>query len=274
MWTTCAILLFSVTIISWKPIGAANPDAYNSPAASSATEIFEKYVDELYQTAQLAQTGLGEDVFKKAVTGFINMKIANKIPQSSEVITVVDFNKPSSEKRMWIVDLFAKHLLINTWVAHGQGSGGDVASSFSNIDDSHQSSLGFYVADDVYYGKHGRSLRLDGMDAGFNKNARTREIVVHAADYVGQNIIELKGRLGRSQGCPAVAPEVADQVIDAIKDKTVMFINGNASHYSSKYLDEEQAANYVAGSSSPYIASLYRHTALYFTLISFGMKVF
>lgn len=245
MWTTCAILLFSVTIISWKPIGAANPDAYNSPAASSATEIFEKYVDELYQTAQLAQTGLGEDVFKKAVTGFINMKIANKIPQSSEVITVVDFNKPSSEKRMWIVDLFAKHLLINTWVAHGQGSGGDVASSFSNIDDSHQSSLGFYVADDVYYGKHGRSLHLDGMDEGFNDAARAREIVVHAADYVSANSIAQLGRLGRSWGCPAVSPDVSNQVIDAIKGKTVFFINGNDSNYTSKYLDEGLLANYA-----------------------------
>src|ERR1700759_3216877 len=99
---------------------------------------------------------------------------------------------------MWIVDLVAKHLLLNTWVAHGQGSGDDVANSFSNINDSHQSSLGFYLTDDVYMGKHGRSLHLDGLDEGFNDDARAREIVVHGAPYVSERTINEKGKIGRS----------------------------------------------------------------------------
>jgi len=245
----CTILLFSVTIISWKPIYTKTSNVTLS-SPSSAKEVFAKYVDEIYQAAQLQQTGMAEDVFKKAITGFINLKIANKIPESSNVITVVDFNKPSREKRMWIVDLLAKQLLINTWVAHGQGSGADMADSFSNTDDSHQSSLGFFLADDVYFGKHGRSLHLDGLDEGFNSAARSREIVVHAADYVSQGTIDQLGRLGRSWGCPAVSPQIANQVIDAIKGKTVFFINGTDNNYTSKYLDEDISANYIFSSDS------------------------
>ena len=242
-WVTCASLLLSITIISWKPVNVKGSDA--NKTASSSKELFEKYVDELYQAAQLQQAGLDEAVFQKAVTGFINLKIANKISPFCSVLTVVDMNKPSREKRMWIIDLLQKQLLINTWVAHGQGSGMDMANRFSNIEDSHQSSLGFYLTDNIYYGKHGRSLHLDGLDDGFNSDARSREIVVHAANYVGQGTINAIGRLGCSWGCPAVAPEIAEQVIQTIKGKTVFFINGSDSNYTSKYLDEAMSANYV-----------------------------
>ena len=248
-WITCVTLLLSITIISWKPVNASKATA-TAHAPASAKELFEQYVDEVYQAANLQATGLDEVVFRKAVTGFMNLKSTQKISPFSSVLTVVDFNKPSRDKRMWIIDLVEKHLLINTWVAHGQGSGDDVANSFSNTDESHQSSLGFYLADDIYVGKHGRSLHLDGLDAGFNDAARAREIVVHAAPYVGQSTINQLGRLGRSWGCPAVSPEVSNQVIDAIKGKTVLFINGNDSSYNSKYLNEDVCANYIFPSDS------------------------
>jgi hypothetical protein len=130
-------------------------------------------------------------------------------------------------------------------VAHGSGSGSETADYFSNIDDSHQSSLGFYLTDNVYMGKHGRSLHLDGLDEGFNDLARAREIVVHAAPYVSQKTINSTGRLGCSWGCPAVSPKVSNKVINTIKGKTMFFINGNDGSYSSKYLDESNLANYV-----------------------------
>jgi len=156
---------------------------------------------------------------------------------------VVDFNKSSRSKRMWVIDLLNKKLLLNTWVAHGQGSGDDVATHFSDTNESHQSSLGFYVTDDIYFGKHGRSLRLDGMDAGFNSHARERAVVLHAADYVSQGTINTLGRLGRSFGCPAVSPLVIDYVINTLKGKTMIFINGSDSRYTSKYLNANLAAN-------------------------------
>ncbi len=249
-WILCAFLLFSVTIISWRPES-------NSPLVSTKTtdsdktvsapkSVFEQYVTALYQTANLEQAGLNLSVFQKAITGYLNLKLANKLPQNSSVITVVDLSKPSHEKRMWIIDVLSKQLLLNTWVAHGQGSGDDLATQFSDINDSHQSSLGFYLTDNVYMGKHGRSLRLDGLDEGFNSTARARDIVLHSAPYVGQKTINEMGRLGHSFGCPAVAPEVRDEVIDAIKGKTVLFISGNDSNYTSKYLDESDLANFAA----------------------------
>jgi len=248
-WITCVVLLLSITIISWKPV-STNHATKTLPVAASSKNLFEKYVNDLYQAANLRESGLSELVFQKALTGFYNLKAQNKVAQNSNVITVVDFNKSSREKRMWIIDVLAKHLLINTWVAHGQGSGNEMANSFSNTDESHQSSLGFYLTDDVYVGKHGRSLHLDGLDEGFNSAARAREIVVHAAPYVSQSTIDQLGRLGRSWGCPAVSPEVSNQVIDAIKGKTVLFINGNDNSYNSKYLNEDVCANYIFPSDS------------------------
>ncbi|HEY5327052.1 MAG TPA: murein L,D-transpeptidase catalytic domain family protein [Mucilaginibacter sp.] len=252
----CVLFIISTTLSSWKPANVIRAGiAATKPFTSR--ELLEKYVDNIYESAHLQESGLAVNVFKKALTGFINLKIFNKLPQTSSIITVIDYSKSSTVKRMWIIDVANKALVLHTWVAHGNGSGKQVATRFSDKMNSFKSSLGFYLTDRVYYGKHGRSLRLDGMDAGFNTNARAREIVVHAADYVGQNIIEEQGRLGCSQGCPAVSPNVADQVIDAIKDKTVIFINGTSSRYSSKYLDEEQAANFVASNSnSNYIANL------------------
>ena len=233
-------LLLSITLISWKPDGSAKINS-----GTSSKELFEQYVNDLYITANLETSGLDEAVFQKAMTGFMNIKAANLISPFSSILTVVDYNMPSHEKRMWIIDLDAKALLLNTWVAHGEGSGDDTANFFSNIDNSHQSSIGFYLTDNIYIGKHGRSLHLDGLDEGFNSSARAREIVVHAANYVCQAVIDQKGRLGRSWGCPAVSPEVAEQVINTIKDKTVMFINGNDFSYTSKFLDEDISANYA-----------------------------
>jgi hypothetical protein len=148
----------------------------------------------------------------------------------------------STQKRLWIVDLDKKELLLNTWVAHGQRSGADKAVKFSNTNNSFQSSIGFYITGETYNGQHGRSLRLDGVDDGFNDNARKRAIVVHGADYVSQGTINALGRLGRSQGCPAVAPELANKVINTIEGKTVLFINSSTQDYTSKYLDEHLAA--------------------------------
>jgi hypothetical protein len=244
------VLLFSITIISWKPVDTNPAKAVVKPALSSK-DLFEKYVDEIYQEANLQSAGLEETVFEKAFTGFINIKSINKLPESSNVITIIDYNKPSREKRMWIVDLLSRQLLINTWVAHGVGSGEDMATRFSNDNDSHASSLGFYLTDNVYMGKHGRSLHLDGLDEGFNSLARFREIVVHAAPYVSENSINKLGYLGRSWGCPAVSPKVIGHVIDAIQGKTVLYINGNDSSYTSKYLDEGASANILFPDNGP-----------------------
>ncbi|MBC7401198.1 MAG: murein L,D-transpeptidase catalytic domain family protein [Mucilaginibacter sp.] len=245
-WISCVSLVLFISVIGFKPVTATrNTIAYKTTTTLTAKELFAQYVSTVYQTARLQETGLNFEVFQKALTGYFNIKSANKL-QNGSVITVVDFTKSSREKRMWIIDLLNKQLLLNTWVAHGQGSGDDMATTFSDNNESHQSSLGFFLADDVYVGKHGRSLRLDGLDEGFNTSARARGIVVHAADYVSESNIARIGRLGRSFGCPAVSPQVVSQVINTIKGKTVFFINGNNSGYTSKYLDENVLANFTS----------------------------
>ncbi|MDB5116176.1 MAG: hypothetical protein JWQ79_1668 [Mucilaginibacter sp.] len=257
-WIGCVFLIFSISVIAWKPETAKRITVANK-AVTTAKDVFTQYVTTIYQTARLQESGLDLDVFQKALTGYFNLKSTNKLPENSSVITVVDFSKPSHEKRMWIIDLLSKQLLLNTWVAHGTGSGEDMATEFSDTNDSHQSSLGFYLTDDVYKGKHGRSLRLDGLDEGFNASARARDIVLHAADYVGQGAIDQMGRIGRSFGCPAVSPEVVNQVINTIKGKTLLFINGNNPNYTSKYLDESVFANFTmpdtTGNVDPIVAS-------------------
>ncbi|SDP90233.1 L,D-transpeptidase catalytic domain [Mucilaginibacter sp. OK268] len=252
LWcVTFSVLFLATTIISWRSEGANKSDRKVN-STLNAKELFSQYVNSLYQTASLQQTGLAFDVFEKAVTGYTNLKLNHLLPQSSSVLTVVDFTKSSREKRMWIIDLFSKQLLLNTWVAHGQGSGDEMATSFSDRNDSHQSSLGFYLTDNVYMGKHGRSLHLDGLDEGFNSNARMRDIVIHGANYVSQAAINRKGYVGRSFGCPAVSPRVIDKVINTIKGKTVLFINGNDDNYSSKYLDENGPLNFISADSTAF----------------------
>jgi len=242
------LLILTLTTISWKPAGVVKTKRYfgkiNKPA--TARELLEKYVDNIYESARLDESGLAFNVFKKALTGFVNLKATYKLPQNCSVLTIVDYTKSSCEKRMWIIDVVNKALVLHTWVAHGERSGMDIPKRFSDRMDSKESSLGFYVTDDVYYGHNGRSLKLDGMDAGFNTNARARAIVIHGADYVSPYVIELQGHLGRSFGCPAVSTAVVDQVIDTIQGKTALFINGISKRYNSRFLDEEMAANYMS----------------------------
>ncbi|HET8830250.1 MAG TPA: murein L,D-transpeptidase catalytic domain family protein [Pelobium sp.] len=206
------------------------------PAPITKQVSFSNYVNSLYETTNLKAAGLALPVFEKAVTGFMNMKSQNRLNQDKSVVTIVDFTKPSTAKRMWIVDLKNKTLLLNTYVAHGQGSGENMATTFSNIAESHQSSLGFYIANETYFGKHGLSLKLDGQDKGINDLARERAIVLHGANYVSEDFIKNTGRLGRSFGCPAVSRELNDKVIALIKGKTCFFINGNSDTYRSNLL--------------------------------------
>ncbi len=253
------LILASIITLSGKAVtGYEEQDNVNtkkrvwSPVAdrnSVLTESFTTAAQEYYELSGLGQAGLDKDVFRKAYAGFLNLKAAGKVAASSSVLSVADFTLSSKKKRLWIIDLKEQKLLLHTWVAHGRGSGGDMATQFSNVSNSHQSSLGFYVTGEVYNGKHGRSLRLDGMDKGYNHKARERAIVVHGAAYVSQQAIAGLGRLGRSHGCPAVPSALTNQIIDFIRDRTVLYIHGHATDYRSVYLDEGKAASVLLASA-------------------------
>lgn len=214
--------------------------------AASAEQLFEQYITDTYTSMGLKAAGLSADVFKKALTGYFNLKDSGKLSAKKNILSIVDFTRSSKSKRLWIIDLAAQKLLFNTFVAHGQGSGNDIATNFSDLANSHMSSLGFYVTNETYFGKHGLSLRLDGVDKGFNTNARNRAVVVHGAEYVSQSAINQLGRLGRSHGCPALPTELTKPIIDTIKDKTVLFINGPEGKYNSAYLNTGDAATNYA----------------------------
>ena len=143
--------------------------------------------------------------------------------EPAERLAVIDFSKPSTEPRLWIFDLHQRTLVLEELVAHGQGSGDDIATLFSNVSGSHQSSIGLFRTQESYFGQHGYSLRMDGLESGVNDLARERAIVIHGADYVNSDWIDQYGRLGRSHGCPAVSREVAGQVVDSLKDGQFLF---------------------------------------------------
>lgn len=138
-------------------------------------------------------------------------------------LALIDYSHPSVDRRLWIFDLQAKTLLLRDYVAHGRGSGENFAREFSNREGSLQSSLGLFVTAESYYGVHGRSLRLDGLEPGINDQARARAIVLHGADYVDPQLAQTQGRIGRSYGCPAVRPAVSEQVIDALEGGQMLY---------------------------------------------------
>ena len=153
-------------------------------------------------------------------------------------LTVIDYSKPSSEKRLWVFDLETHSLLYEELVAHGQGSGDNVATKFSNQPETHRTSLGLFKTEDTYVGKNGYSLRLEGLDRGVNDKARERAIVMHGAPYVSEQFVKANGRLGRSWGCPAVRSTVAREIIDRVKDGGLVFAYYPDQDWlkSSKYL--------------------------------------
>jgi hypothetical protein len=138
-------------------------------------------------------------------------------------LAVIDYSRPSTERRLWVFDLATQKLLYDEYVAHGSGTGDNMAHKFSNLDGSHQSSLGLFTTGETYIGGNGYSLRMNGLEPGTNDAARARAIVMHGAPYVNPALAKSQGRIGRSWGCPALRPEVAKQVIDNLKQGQMLF---------------------------------------------------
>lgn len=166
--------------------------------------------------------------FREAVAGY------HRIGQKTKpIMTLIDFTKPSTEKRLFVFDMEQKKMLFSSVVAHGRNSGGNYATSFSNKYGSYQSSLGFYLTENTYQGKNGYSLVLNGLEKGINDRAKERAIVMHGAAYANPSTIA-SGRLGRSLGCPALPQALAKPVIDTIKKGSVLFIYANDKEYMAQ----------------------------------------
>ena len=217
---------------------AGSSAAPSTGIVETATEIalVEYSSNLLYDSLQLNRIGLSREAMLYAYKG--QRKLAKKgMLDNSDVLTVCDFSQPSNSKRMYIIDVKKFKLLVHTFVAHGKNSGGKYATKFSNRTESLQSSLGFYVTGRTYAGKHGLSLKLNGLEKGFNDKAAKRAVVVHGADYIGDSFGT--AFMGRSYGCPAVPKQVASRVINLIKEGSCLFIY----HPSKSYLHGSRILN-------------------------------
>lgn len=179
----------------------------------------------MYESLDLKSKGLSEKAFALAYFGF------NHLDFSKPILAIADFSQSSTKKRLYIIDLIAGKILFNTYVAHGRNSGDEFAKKFSNRNESYQSSLGFYRTLSTYQGKHGLSLKMQGLEKGINDNALTRAIVLHGAEYVSETFIKNTGRLGRSLGCPAVSMADHKKVIALLNDGAGFFIYSNDNQY-------------------------------------------
>jgi hypothetical protein len=237
--TVCAGLILMLTIpalISGKTRKIhkySKPAVVASPATSSVASSAMAAADKIYDSLELATSGLSEKAFEFAWKGYQKLRAKGMLAKDN-VLSICDFSQSSRNKRLYVIDLVGMKLLINTYVAHGRNTGGEFAKSFSNNPNSHKSSLGFYVTRSTYSGSHGLSLKIDGVERGFNDKALRRNIVVHGSEYVGSNFIENNPFTGRSYGCPAVPDNESAEVINSIKDGSCLFIYYPNKTYISK----------------------------------------
>ena len=197
----------------------------NSPFTSSEPVSELAAGEQLFEEMELGGT-VNFIAFRQAVAGYY--KIDNR---KREVLTLIDFSRPSTAKRLFVFDMRERKVLFSSVVSHGKNSGDNYATSFSNEYGSYKSSLGFYLTESTYQGKNGYSLILNGLEKGINDRARERAIVMHGAAYADPSVVSRGGRLGRSFGCPAVPQKLSRPIIDAIKGGSVMYIYAETPEY-------------------------------------------
>lgn len=204
-----------------------NPINYANAAQEDCSSFFlsSDYIASVYASIDFgAIPKLNPEVFEYAYRGYMRLLQDQKLNSFKQILTICDYSLSANLNRLWIIDLAKLKVLHHALVAHGQGTGEEFATLFSNQEDSHQSSLGFYVTGCTYQGDNGYSMYLYGMDQYFNNAAFKRSIVMHGANYVSNEFIKENQRLGRSWGCPAVNKELAPDIINTIQEGTCLFI--------------------------------------------------
>ena len=185
----------------------------------------ELLVKNLYTECNLSDK-LDYNVFKQAMDGYNSIELTN-----TKLLSIIDYSKPSSEERFFIIDIENHKLLYKTLVAHGKKSGYVNATKFSNKIGSYKSSLGFFRTGNSYFGIRGYSLQLEGLEKGINDNARLRGIIIHGANYVNEKLINGNNVIGRSWGCPAVSKKLSKEIINLLKGGSLLFIYADDELY-------------------------------------------
>jgi hypothetical protein len=222
---------------AWARTSGNNTRTVALPAIEDSTrdslDIILSPVKSVYDSLHLDLEGLSRQAFEYAQRGWRKLKAQGKLLNTS-ILAIVDFSKPSSEKRLFVIDLEKYEILHHTWVAHGRNSGKETVTSFSNQPSSYKSSPGFYLTGQTYMGSNGYSLKLQGLEYGINDKAYRRAIVMHGADYVDPSYIETQGYIGRSMGCPAVPVEEAPGIINTLANGACLFIYVPHKSYSTR----------------------------------------
>ena len=216
----------------------SNAQNHLSKEKQLALKKAELNIKELYNELNAAQYNLSFEAFRYAYIGYQSLKKQQRL-NGKELFSIIDFTKDCNSKRFYTIDLEKMKIVYNTYVAHGKKSGDRLATSFSDVVESNKSSIGFYLTGSTYNGGNGYSLALHGDEKGYNSNLAKRSVVIHTADYANENYMARNGRLGRSLGCPVLPENIYKQIIDAIKDKTMIFAYYNDAKYlkTSKYLN-------------------------------------
>jgi L,D-transpeptidase catalytic domain len=230
-WCVLLALLGPVCVGRAEPAG---PGRHKSEERAA----FAGEVTALYEQINLKELGLTRKAFEYALKGYYYLLNHHRLNRAN-ILSICDFSQSSRNKRLYVLDLDQKTVLVNTYVAHGRNSGTEFARSFSNNPSSHKSSLGFYVTEDIYYGNNGLSLKICGMERGFNDKANGRNIVIHGSEYVGPDFLQMNHFCGRSYGCPAIPADETETVIDAIKGGSCLFIY----HPTRKYISRSKILN-------------------------------
>ena len=216
----CKILL--ITFITFTTVNSCN-----------SQPVKDREIHQLWLDCRLENI-IPYKIFSSAIMGSRQINNLKK----KNLITIIDYSKPSTENRFFVIDLIKKQLLYKCLVAHGKNSGDYSATQFSNQPESLKSSLGFFITAETYVGIHGFALKLDGLEKGINDNAREREIVIHGAFYVSREFIKKYGRLGRSWGCPALPLAFSKEIINMISGGSCLFIYAVDDYYkkNSKFI--------------------------------------
>lgn len=214
--------IFIYLLLFIIPVSKSNTESKTVDKPEENNSVSECY--QLYTDMHL-QNEVNYKAFEEAYTGYQKVKEIKK-----NIVTLIDFTKPSTENRLFVLDMKSRKVLYSTLVSHGKNSGEKYATSFSNENNSLQSSLGFYITENTYQGKNGYSLILNGLEKGINDHAKQRALVVHGAAYSNPSVIK-SGRLGRSFGCPALPQSLSRPIINTIKDGSLLFIYANNEKY-------------------------------------------
>lgn len=236
---TCFMAIGAITSFKPKPSETLPVKEYHATAekalravqtekavAMTAEEQAKLFLKECSVQGEINAAMPDEEVFAMAYKGYAKLKESGTLGANSKILAVADLSKSSNTKRLWIFDMEAKKVLFHTLVSHGKNTGDEFAERFSNKMNSLQSSVGFFVTAGTYQGENGYSLKLKGMDAGYNDAAEQRAIVMHGADYVSEAFAAAHKRIGRSWGCPALPRALTRPIIDILKNNNCLFIYG------------------------------------------------